>query len=310
VAQTPGKFKLYAATLISMCKLRCVLTALLMSLSFSSGAASIYVVDEIQVGLHAERQLSSPVVVMVASGSELEVVERDGSLVRVKTTTGQVGWIDGAYTSTAQPVASRLLTAISNNEALRAELTDLRREAERLKSDLLDSEENRKRQLQVISRSFEEKLDAAQEAVKNLEQIQSDAKTQAEAVRDTRAAELKRLRQENADLREPNSDAQNSTISSGTLRDMQRLAEENRTLKAALSAGSANERALKSELAAQAEPAPAPSRGLRPPDTLESVEDASVYTQWLLAFLALFLLSIGAYWHDFSVRRRHGGYRL
>ena len=48
----------------------------------------------------------------------------------------------------------------------------------------------------------------------------------------------------------------------------------------------------------------------RPADLVETVDEASIHTRALVGFVALLLLAIGAYWHDLSVRRRHGGFRL
>ena len=46
----------------------------------------------------------------------------------------------------------------------------------------------------------------------------------------------------------------------------------------------------------------------RPSDLVETVDEASI-SRAPVGFAALLLLAIGAYWHDLSVRRRHGSFR-
>ena len=67
-------------------------------------------------------------------------------------------------------------------------------------------------------------------------------------------------------------------------------------------------RALRTEL--RVKPTPVIVARQRPADLVETVDEASIHTRALVGFVALLLLAVGAYWHDLSVRRRHGGFRL
>ena len=118
-----------------------------------------------------------------------------------------------------------------------AELGDLRRENERLKSDLLDSEENRKRQLDTISRAYETRLGVAEVALSELKVIQSQTATEADSVRNA-GERVTRLKAENVRLRNELS-VQATSATSATLRDMQRLAQENQGLKQQIAEASA-----------------------------------------------------------------------
>ena len=89
---------------------------------------------------------------------------------------------------------------------------------------------------------------------------------------------------------------------------MQRLAQENQGLKQQIAEASAAMRALRTELTK--EPKAVVVARQRPADLVETVDEASIHTRALVGFVALLLLAIGAYWHDLSVRRRHGGFRL
>ncbi len=273
-------------------------------------ADTVYVVDQINIGLHATRQFDSAIVLMIGSGTPLELLERDGNVAKVKTQNGEEGWVDSNYVKSNAPLATQLRNATATNEALHAELGDLRRENERLKSDLLDSEENRKRQLDTISRAYETKLGAAESELSELKVIQSQTATEADSVRDAGEREMARLKAENVRLKNELSVQATSASSttSATLRDMQRLAKENQGLKQQISESGAAVRALRTEL--RVKPTPVIVARQRPADLVETAQETSIHTRALVGFMALLLFAVGAYWHDLSVRRRHGGYRL
>ena len=273
-------------------------------------ADTVYVVDQINIGLHATRQFDSAIVLMIGSGTPLELLERDGNVAKVKTQNGEEGWVDINYVKSNAPLATQLRNATATNEALHAELGDLRRENERLKSDLLDSEENRKRQLDTISRAYEAKLGAAESELSELKVIQSQTATEADSVRDAGEREVARLKAENVGLKNELSVQATSASSttSATLRDMQRLAKENQGLKRQIAESGAAVRALRTEL--RVKPTPVIVARQRPADLVETAQETSIHTRALVGFMALLLFAVGAYWHDLSVRRRHGGYRL
>ena len=289
----------------------CWRVLLTVSLAFGvlvrADANTVYVIDQINIGLHESSRFDSAIAVMIGSGTPLEILERDGNVAKVKTPEGKEGWVDLNYVNASAPVATQLRNATATNEALHAELGDLRRENERLKNDLLDSEENRKRQLDTISRAYETRLGVAQAALSELKVIQSQTATEADSVRNAGEREVTRLKAENVRLRNELS-VQATSATSATLRDMQRLAQENQGLKQQIAEASAAMRALRTELTK--EPKAVVVARQRPADLVETVDEASIHTRALVGFVALLLLAIGAYWHDLSVRRRHGGFRL
>ena len=78
--------------------------ALAMSLSgVPARAESVYVIDQLLVGVHAERTLNSVILIMVPTGTELEVLERGERFVRVQAEDGTTGWVDGNYLTPDQP---------------------------------------------------------------------------------------------------------------------------------------------------------------------------------------------------------------
>lgn len=283
--------------------------------SAAVAAASVYVIDQIQVGLHAERAADSAIVVLVPSGTALEVLERSGALLRVRTEDGREGWIDAEYASPMLPVAARLLAVSATNEALRAELGTLRNEVDRLQGDLLDSEEHRKKQISLLARKAELEVQTREAELAALRAggtaLEGDAAPDGAAATDLLGAELERLRGELARLRaelgrlQEGASSGAAPIPSTTLREMQRLAEENQKLKARLDAGQTPSAQVRM---------PSPARSSDAADAQPSLAATLAALQAhelaLLGFTALLLLSLGALWQDHVVRRRHGGYRL
>jgi SH3 domain protein len=276
-------------------------------------AATVYVIDQLSIGLHNEPQTSSPISELVTSGAPLEVLERDGAFVRVRSSDGVEGWVDKAYVSDAQPVASRYEALTSTVEALRAELGTLRSEIERMKSDLLDSEDNRKRQIASITRTMKADIAAKAAQIAALRKAAVAASSPTSAPTDggknqQLRAEIELLTAELADVRRTGPANTNAPIPSDALREMQHMAEENRGLKGQLTASRAAMRDLRSRVAEQALTAPDPPA---PSDSLLSIiRTLSPYDLALLVFSALFLFGFGALLHDYSIRRRHGGFRL
>jgi SH3 domain protein len=78
-------------------------------------AETLYVTDQVTVGLRADATPDSAVLATASTGAALEVLERSGSVVRVRNGNGVEGWVDAAALATEPPAAQRL-------GALRAEL--------------------------------------------------------------------------------------------------------------------------------------------------------------------------------------------
>lgn len=76
----------------------------------SSGAEpeSVYVIDQLQVGIRQGRNVSDALLKVVPTGTLLHVLERQGELARVRTTEGVEGWIDMAQLTTELPAKLKL----------------------------------------------------------------------------------------------------------------------------------------------------------------------------------------------------------
>jgi len=94
----------------------------LISLPFRSIAETAYVIDQLLVGVHAEKNLESAIIKVLPTGSMLEILERDGELARVKDNTNTEGWIDVAYLMNNPPARIMVERLERANASLQGQL--------------------------------------------------------------------------------------------------------------------------------------------------------------------------------------------
>jgi len=82
-----------------------VLAVLAADCAAQAEAESAYVIDKLLVGIHRDKSLDSPIIKVLPTGTELEVLERDGELALVRGPEGEEGWIDAGYLMPEQPAA-------------------------------------------------------------------------------------------------------------------------------------------------------------------------------------------------------------
>ncbi|MGK0297011.1 MAG: SH3 domain protein [Gammaproteobacteria bacterium] len=81
-------------------------------------AEIVYVTDQLQIGLHSEKNLDSPIVKIVASGTSLELIKTEEHLSFVREPDGTGGWIDSSYISSTRSASALLRTAESRIKTL------------------------------------------------------------------------------------------------------------------------------------------------------------------------------------------------
>ena len=89
-------------------------------------AETVYVIDKLLVGLHEQQGLDSAILKVLPTGTELEVLRRDGELAFVREPEGATGWVDAGYLMTDQPARALLEILDQQNK----DLADALREAE------------------------------------------------------------------------------------------------------------------------------------------------------------------------------------
>jgi SH3 domain protein len=129
-----------------------------------AAAETAYVTDILRLGLHMAEDTSDRPFDNLVSGTELEVLARVPNFARVRTATGQQGWVKSAYLVAEKPAQAR----IAETEA----------ELERLRTDL------------AAARTTQH---AAEETAGRLTQQVADSTSSSDAIQET----LARLKQEN-----------------------------------------------------------------------------------------------------------------
>ena len=232
----------------------------------------VYVVQQLEIGIHQLPDADSPILALVESGAPLDVIERIAGAAHVTTADGVDGWIDDDYLTTDAPPRVQDAQAQVAADAAAAEIA-------RLKGALADAETA---------------VEAAESRAEAAEQLQAErvraAQETAEATSDT-LRELQRIAEENQRLKQHIAEVDALAAMSAERRPVATVAPViDADLRVPVPRG---------RLAVWL--------GATPYAVLASWEQ----WVWLLLGFALLLASgFGAWLVDWRLRRRHGGFRL
>ncbi|NNE38396.1 MAG: TIGR04211 family SH3 domain-containing protein [Gammaproteobacteria bacterium] len=87
---------------------------------------TIYVIDQIQVGLHTDKTLQSPIIKLIPSGSPLELVKQEAELSFVRDASGTGGWVDTSYISEFSSAEPKIQEAEGRIRSLETSLSNAR----------------------------------------------------------------------------------------------------------------------------------------------------------------------------------------
>lgn len=96
---------------------------------YASFCSAEYVTDKLVAGLYETAATDGTLVRALPSGTPLEVIERRGTIVRVRTGDGLEGWIGREYVTGEKPAQVMLLQ-------LQAEMGDLKQRLRQAETDL------------------------------------------------------------------------------------------------------------------------------------------------------------------------------
>ena len=170
------------------------LVILACSLSASNLALgeTAYIVDQLLVGLHQEKDIDSPIIKVLSTGTEVEILIREGDYAQIRELAeGKTGWVDASYLMLDQP-AKVLLTelqekiktlenqqSVQSSQKMQAQIEDLKQNlsSEKLKAGELEAkisqqekklahieangDENQITDLETQNRKLQSQLDAA-----------------------------------------------------------------------------------------------------------------------------------------------------
>ncbi|MDH3327394.1 MAG: TIGR04211 family SH3 domain-containing protein [Gammaproteobacteria bacterium] len=105
-----------------------ILTLLLVLTPLTAIAETLYVSDTLRVGIRTEPGNNVPSIAVVKSGAAVEVLDRKGSYIQVRTKSGVEGWVKSAYFSRKAPSAKLLNDAMTKISTLEKEINSLNKE--------------------------------------------------------------------------------------------------------------------------------------------------------------------------------------
>ncbi len=89
-------------------------------------ADTMYVTDQLRLGVHAARDTSDKAFAYLNSGDKVETLQRDGAYLKVRMKDGREGWVRGAFLLSTEPAARKLNTLMAERDRLQKELATAR----------------------------------------------------------------------------------------------------------------------------------------------------------------------------------------
>jgi SH3 domain protein len=168
-----------------MQKIKLISISILWMLAMTAHAETVYVIDELKIGLHESASINSPIIKLVPSGTELSVIEQSEELVKVKEPEGSEGWINNKYIVKEKPGKARV--------------NELEKEIELLKSSTMMTEDGASEEQKDLAQQLKsERLKSGQ-----LQASLADLKAKIANVDNSAQFlnEIEQLKQENNQLR-------------------------------------------------------------------------------------------------------------
>lgn len=76
----------------------------------TAAAETGYIVDQLLVGLHQEKDINSPIIKVLSTGTEIEILNREGDFAEIREKEeGKTGWVDASYLMLEKPARLRLI---------------------------------------------------------------------------------------------------------------------------------------------------------------------------------------------------------
>ena len=248
-------------------------------------AETLFVSDQILLGIHAEANEESPLVDSVPSGTALEVLETAGAFKKVRLPNGKTGWVGSGYLAAKKPASAQVDQLVAKQKQLEAELKTVNKKLK---------ESNREIQVR------RDQLSNARTTIAELKKKNGGAVTQVDI---KMAEELAAANQEVENLKQKITQLESSQPAEVAMSEVEqeiskrikKLEEENAALSGRIEMAQAH-------LNGKKVPLPEELALLNPP-----------LPSWIWSVLVLMVIIgviIGVGWMDHRHRKRHGGYRV
>jgi len=101
------------------------LLSLILLLPLNTFSATLYVGDNLRVGIRPAPEANTASLLVVNTGTELELIEKKGKYIKVRSPNGVEGWVKGAYLSSNKPSSILLKQATSKIKQLEKKINAL-----------------------------------------------------------------------------------------------------------------------------------------------------------------------------------------
>lgn len=259
-----------------------------------------FITDRIEVPVHVEKYNQGRVLKKLLSGTQVDVLMKDGQYTRIRTSDGASGWVESRYLSDEKPLGLEYLELRSQYKLLQDELLAARQK-------LSEAEQAR----ETASQSTGPEISA--EELADLRKRANDTRWMKAEMNKARErakkleAELKTLRARASKQGESRSAAQ---------KELEQLRAQNKELETRLAAALLVNEELSAAETVTEEAQESPTAEADLPvaaATVGSADAWSVGIEWFLGGVLIALVAGGiggASWLDRRIRARHGGFRI
>jgi hypothetical protein len=102
--------------------------------SLSAQAETLYVIDELIVGVSSTPEEGGERTASIRSGDGVTVLERHDAYSHVRLSSGALGWVKSSYLSAAPPLRQQLSTQAAEVDRLKAQIASLQAERSRART--------------------------------------------------------------------------------------------------------------------------------------------------------------------------------
>lgn len=164
-------------------------------------AETAYIVDQLLVGLHQEKDINSPISKVLATGTQVEILRREGDYAEIREPEeGKTGWVDSSYLMLDVPAKVRLAAVEEELNRLKSQDSVQTSQAEQQERDQAHVQEVSELNTQLDE--LKQSLSSEKLKVGELEAtISTQEKSLAQIEASTDPDRLALLQKENADLK-------------------------------------------------------------------------------------------------------------
>jgi len=105
---------------------RLALITALCACAASASADTLYVTDSLRLALYESEDTSDKPLTNLVSGTPVQLIERSGSLARVRTPAGEEGWVKASFLVPDKPARTRVAELEAELAGLRSENAEYR----------------------------------------------------------------------------------------------------------------------------------------------------------------------------------------